>query len=136
MLGMAARWGFAIPASPEARRKEALVALNYADLIAEVEQEKADKSLPFVAKDGKTVLLRPILLLSDAELKTVQVLIKKIGDDDADSIDRLTAIDHLLAAVADKKDSLKKSLADLPPGFHARIFNEWNKAVNAGEASA
>jgi hypothetical protein len=133
---MATRRGFAIPASPRSKKEGSLMGLNYKDLLAEVEQEKTDKSLPFVAKDGKTVLLRPILLLGEDELKVVQVLIKQIGDDKADSLDRLGAIDNLLVAVADKKDSMKKSLADLPPGIHARIFNEWNKAVNAGEASA
>ncbi|WP_431911722.1 phage tail assembly protein [Nonomuraea jabiensis] len=112
------------------------MALNYADLVAEVEREKTEKSLPFVAKDGKTVLLRPFLLLGETELKTVQVLLKKVGDEEADSLDRLAAIDNILVAVADKKDSLKKSLADLPPSIHSRIFNEWIKATNAGEASA
>jgi hypothetical protein len=112
------------------------VALNFADLIAEVEQEKNERSLEFIAKDGKTVLLRPFLLLGESELKTVQVLLKKVGDEEADSLDRLAAIDNILVAVADKKESLRKSLVELPPSIHSRIFNEWIKVTGAGEASA
>ncbi|MEU7830384.1 hypothetical protein [Nonomuraea sp. NPDC049129] len=112
------------------------MALNYADLVAEAELEMAEKSLEFIAKDGKTVMLRPLLLLSKDELKTVQVLLKKVADQEADSLDRLAAIDNILVAVSDRKDSLKKSLADLPPAMHARVFNEWNAAGSPGEASA
>ncbi|MEU4726540.1 hypothetical protein AB0G06_43675 [Nonomuraea dietziae] len=112
------------------------MALNYADLMAEVSKARTEQSLPFVAKDGKTVLLRPLLLLGDDELKVIKALLPTVQDKDGDAFKKLEAITTILVAAADKKDSFKKSLADLPQQVHARIFNEWIDAVNAGEASA
>lgn len=110
--------------------------LKYEDLVDEVERELVAKGLEFLAKDGKTVLLRPILFLGKDELKVVQTLLKVVGDETRDTFERIDAMDAMLVAAADKKDSLKKSLADLPTQIHTRIFDAWMKAAKAGEASA
>lgn len=110
--------------------------LRYADLIAEAAKEEAEKSLVFECKDGKEVRLRPILLLNSEELKTAQTLIKVIADEKADTFDRLAAIDNILIAAADKKNDFKKALADIPPTMRTKIFDEWMKAGQLGEASA
>lgn len=110
--------------------------LSYNDLLAEVEAEKEEKSLEFVAKDGNTVQIRPLLLLSKDELKTAKSLLPKLQDKDGDPFEKIDVMDAILVAAADRKDSLKKSLADLPPQVHARIFSAWLEAGKAGEASA
>ncbi|GII83294.1 hypothetical protein Ssi03_12840 [Sphaerisporangium siamense] len=113
-----------------------MAVLKYEDLVADVEREQVEKGLEFVAKDGKTVLLRPILLLSKDELAVVRGLLPTVTNNEADPFDRIDAIGRILVAASDKKDSLKKSLADLPPHFHTRIFDDWMKAAKSGEASA
>ncbi|SFI81795.1 hypothetical protein SAMN05216275_10573 [Streptosporangium canum] len=113
-----------------------MAVLRYEDLVEEVERETADKGLPFLAKDGKTVILRPIMLLGKEELKVVQALLKVIGDDTADTFARIDAMENMLIAAADKKDSLKKSLADLPPQIRTKVFNAWMEAGKGPEASA
>ncbi|MER7208537.1 hypothetical protein ABT340_15810 [Streptosporangium sp. NPDC000239] len=110
--------------------------LNYEDLVAEVDSELDEKGLKFLAKDGKTVVLRPVLLLGKDELKVVQTLLKVVTDNDRDAFERIDAIDAMLIASADKKDSLKKSLADLPPTMRTKIFDAWMKAGKGPEASA
>jgi hypothetical protein len=110
--------------------------LKYEDLLADVERELAEKGLEFVAKDGKTVVLRPILLLSKDELAVVRSLLPTVSNDEADPFDRIDAMDRMLIAAADKKDSFKKSLVELPPQMHTRVFDAWMKAAKTGEASA
>lgn len=113
-----------------------MAVLKFEDLIDEVDRELAEKGLEFIAKDGKTVMLRPVLLLGKDELKVVQVLLKVLTDDSKDAFERLEAIDAMLIASANKKESLKKSLAELPPQIRTRIFDAWMQAGKAGEASA
>ncbi|GAA3537176.1 hypothetical protein GCM10022419_016250 [Nonomuraea rosea] len=113
-----------------------MAVLKYDDLIADVERELEENGLHFIAKDGTTVVLRPILLLGKDELKVVQTLLEKVGDDDADTFAKIEAIDAMLIAAADKKQALKDSLGDLPPQIRTRVFDAWMKGSDAGEASA
>ncbi|MEO3860123.1 hypothetical protein [Acrocarpospora sp. B8E8] len=110
--------------------------LKYSDLIDEVEREQAAKGLEFEAKDGKVLLLRPILLLNKDELKVVRTLLKVVGDKDTDTFEQIDAMDAMLVAAADRKDAMKKSLADLPPQMKTRVFEAWMQAAKSGEASA
>lgn len=111
-----------------------MAVLKYADLVADVKRESDENGLDFEAKDGTTVRLRPIVLLGKDELKVVQTLVKVVSDEDRDTYERIEAMDNMLIAAADKKASLKDSLADLPPQYHARVFDAWMKAAALPEA--
>lgn len=113
-----------------------MAVLKFADLQAEANEELATKSLEFVAKDGKTVLIRPFMSLTKDELKVIQTMLPKVQDDKADPWERIEAMDTMLVAAADKKDSLKKSLSDLPPAQRAKVFEAWMEAAKGPEASA
>lgn len=108
--------------------------LSFDDLMAEAETEAQAKGLEFVAKGGVTVLLRPLLLLSKAELKNVTVLLDKVQKEDATIDARLDAVDAIMLCAADKKDALKRSLAELPPTMRTKIFEAWMKAADLPEA--
>lgn len=99
--------------------------MRFADLMTEVNQEAEEKGLPFVAKDGKTVLLRPVMLLSEMEMKTVLGLLPKLNNDDVSVEEKLSYAGTILVAAADRKDSLKRSLAELPPIKHLKIVEAW-----------
>lgn len=111
-----------------------MASLSFDDLMAEAEQETKAKGLDFTAKDGSKVLLRPLMMLGKVELKNVLALVKRVQNEDAEIDARLDAIDAILVAAADRKDPLKKSLAELPPSMRTRIFEEWMKAADLPEA--
>lgn len=116
-----------------------MAVLRYEDLLEDVNRELTEKGLEFIAKDGKTVILRPVLLLGKEELKVVTTLLNVVGDEDADTFVRIEAMDSMLLAAADKKQPLRDSLETLPPQIRTRVFDAWMKAGNGdalGEASA
>ncbi|MFC9974305.1 hypothetical protein ACFVH6_25715 [Spirillospora sp. NPDC127200] len=112
-----------------------MATLKYSDLMAEAKREIRENSLEFIAKNGEKVIFRPVMYLSDAELKVIQVHLKIVSNEDADVSDRIEAIDRILVAAADRKKALRESLADLPAQSRAKIFETWMKVDDAGEAS-
>lgn len=110
------------------------MALSFDDLMAEAVAESKAKGLEFVAKGGETVLIRPLLLLSKTELKNIMALLKRVENDEADIVDRLDSVDAILVAAADRKEALKRSLAELPPAMRTRVFEAWMQAADLPEA--
>jgi hypothetical protein len=103
--------------------------VSYEDLMAEVETEAKEQGLEFTCKDGKVSFLRPFLLLGDTELKNIVLLLDKVNDGDLSLTDRMGYADKILIAAADKKDSLRKSLADLPLGKKIKVIQMWMDAA-------
>ncbi|WP_026415390.1 phage tail assembly protein [Actinomadura oligospora] len=109
--------------------------LNFADLKAKAEALEKEKGLPFLAKDGKELLLRPLLHLSKTELKNALALVSVIEDDKASLEARLNAADQILAIAASRTRAMKDSLDDLPPEMGMEIFRTWMEAAQGPEAS-
>lgn len=110
------------------------MALSFDELMAEANEEAKVKGLDFEAKGGSKVLFRPVLSLSDQELKVVLALVESMQDDKLSTQAKLDAVNAILMAAADKKDATKKSLAELPLTARMRIFEEWTKAADLPEA--
>jgi len=120
------------------------MALSFDDLMAEAKEEAKATGLEFVAKGGTKVLLRPILMLSKTEVKNILALLDKLnavksskdGDQDTEAvIEMFDSVDQVLICAADRKDPMRKSLADLPPKSRMQIFEAWMKAAEVPEAS-
>ena len=116
------------------------IELSFDDLKKSVDEQVAEKGVYFKAKDGKKVTLRPLMLLNDAELKVVKTLMESVSkeqDKDEQDVIRLgESINQILVAAADVKESLKKSLAELPFETRIEIFNAWMGGdEEQGEAS-
>lgn len=117
------------------------IKLTYDDLMADLERDIKERGLTFVTKDGTEVTLRPLMLLNDAEMRTVQVLMRALQDSkdskDGDVDKQMEAIDQMLVAAADVKKPFKDSIADFPPQVRAKIFEAWLEADDElGEASS
>jgi hypothetical protein len=110
------------------------MALSYEDLMAESEAEAEAKGLPFIAKGGVATVFRPIMFLDNKEMKVVLALAESMQDDKLSTDAKIDAVNAILIAAADKKDAVKKSLADLPLPARMRIFEEWMKAADLPEA--
>ena len=102
--------------------------LSFEDLMAEVEAETQEKGLKFKAKDGKTVLLKPVALLGRAELLNVMAMLPQLASDDVSSETKIDLAAQILVCVADKKASLQKSLDELPPLKNLTIVEQWMEA--------
>ncbi|MEU9871105.1 hypothetical protein AB0C87_24960 [Actinomadura sp. NPDC048021] len=113
-----------------------MATLSFADLKAKAEETQKENGLVFIAKDGKEILLRPLLHLSKTELKNALAHVKVIENEDFDFEVRLDAIDQILVVAADRKDAMKKSLADLPTESRMEIFSAWMEAAQGPEASS
>ncbi|MFI6319751.1 hypothetical protein ACIBG8_19610 [Nonomuraea sp. NPDC050556] len=113
-----------------------MAVLKFDDLKADVDRELRAKGLEFIAKNGDTVLLRPVMLLGKEELKVVRTLLEVIQDDKSDAFTRLEAMDSMMIAASDGKKAFKDSLAELPPQIRSKIFDAWMKGGELGEASA
>ncbi|QFG25446.1 hypothetical protein [Actinomadura sp. WMMB 499] len=112
-----------------------MATLSFADLKAKAEQAEKEMGLSFIAKDGKELLLRPLLHLSKTELKNALAHVSVIENDDNDFETRLEAVDQMLVVAADRKDAMRKSLADLPTDARMEIFKAWMEAAQGPEAS-
>lgn len=99
--------------------------LDFNELMAEATKTAEEEGLKFKAKDGKVVLLRPLLQLSAVELKNVMTLLPKVSDKKTEDTDKLDYAAMILVAVADKKDSMRKSLDALPLVSAIKILEEW-----------
>lgn len=108
--------------------------LKFDELMDEAQKDAEAHSLPFEAKGGTVVTLRSITHLDKNELKNVRVLLARLQDDDLDIDDKIDAMDSVLVIVADRKDAMRKSLNALPIMMRTRLFEEWQKAVQAPEA--
>jgi hypothetical protein len=108
--------------------------LSFDDLLAEAHEEAEAKGLEFVAKAGVKVVLRPVLMLADKEMKLVLTLAESMQDDKLSIDAKLEAVSQILVAAADKKDAMKKSLAELPLAQRVKIFETWMKAADLPEA--
>jgi hypothetical protein len=113
-----------------------MATLKYSDLMAEAKREIRKNSLEFIGKSGEKIIFRPVMYLSDAELKVIQVHLKVVSDQDADVSDRIEAIDRILVAAADRKKALRESLSDLPAQSRAKIFETWMQVDDVGEVSS
>lgn len=117
------------------------VEMSFDAVKKDLDRKVEDKALIWTCKDKKTkVTLRPLMYLNDAELKTVTVLIKALGEtenEDEDALDkRVEAIDTILGCAADKKEAFKKDMSEFPVSVRTEIFNAWMGADDEmGEAS-
>ncbi|WP_433332526.1 hypothetical protein [Spirillospora sp. CA-294931] len=109
--------------------------LSYADLKAKAEKKAHEKGLPFIARDGKQVFLRPLLSLSKVEGKNALALVSIVENDKRDLNERLEAIDAMLVVASDRKRAMKDSLGDLDSESRMEIFQAWMEAAQGPEAS-
>lgn len=113
-----------------------MATLRYDDLVADLERESKERGLTFEGKNGKSILLRPVDLLSDAETKVVNALLPVVVDEGADFEKKMDAVDRIMKAAADKKTEWENSVKDLPPTVRVRIFEAWMESDDQlGEGS-
>lgn len=113
-----------------------MAVLKFADLKADAEREIKEKGLEFIAKNGVTVTLRPVLFLNKDELKVVQTMLKVVSDEKADAFARFESMDAMMLAAADEKKAFRDSLNELPPQLRSKVFETWMKGGELGEAAA
>lgn len=112
-----------------------MATLSFADLKEKAEAKEKDNGLTFIAKDGKELILRPLLHLSKVELKNALALVKVIENEDNDFELRIDGIDQMLVIAANRKEAMRKSIADLPIESRMEIFQAWMEAAQGPEAS-
>lgn len=105
------------------------IEIKYDDLQKKVQEKIDEKAVNFTAKDGKVVVIRPLGMLPDADLKAVRVYLKELEkhqDSEENDLEKLGELMNLvLVAASDKKESMKKSLVDFPVDTRVDIFNAW-----------
>lgn len=111
-----------------------MATLNYADLMADAAEEAAASTLTFVAKDGKTVLIRPIDSLGKADLNLVMKYIDIVGDDKVATETKLDTIDLIIITASDLKKSMTASLEDMPIKVKMKIFETWMASAEVGNS--
>ncbi|WP_025272036.1 hypothetical protein [Haloglycomyces albus] len=106
------------------------------DSLVDAATDSHGHGLPFTAKNGHLVHLRPIPMLDKAAMKVVQSVQSVISDDNTDAVAQLDAIDNVLIAVADDADSMRDSLENMPIDARTVLFEQWAEDVDLGETSA
>lgn len=96
--------------------------INFKDLLSAA---NSNPGVEIVALDGKTVVLRRFENLPSKDFKTVLKYIDILQDDKVNQSGKMDAMDACLIAAADKKDSLKESLAEMPISARNTVFETW-----------